>query len=109
MLTLEEVNSREQTCRRCRGRFRLALPADWHTAERLARLLAENHPLQFIAELRKLTRCTLEDAKGTMQHFAIQTGVCHRCGGLLESDEALVDCPRCRSLNLQVHSAKDPR
>jgi hypothetical protein len=84
------------------------MPAEWHTSERLARLLAENK-IHFIAELRKLTGCTLPDAKGTMQHFAIETGVCHWCRGLLGSEAAIVDCPHCRSLNLQVGSARDAR
>jgi hypothetical protein len=65
--------------------------------------------MPFIVELRKLTGCGLADAKATLHHIAIQPGVCHWCGSALGSEAPIVDCARCRSLNLQVRPADEPR
>jgi hypothetical protein len=101
--SLLELVERETPCRRCEGRFRIALPVGWETSDRLARLFLTNR-IEFIAEIRRATACTLVDAKGTMQHFAIKPGTCHWCASPLGSNEAIVDCPRCMSLNLQFQS-----
>ena len=103
MLSMQELTRREWPCRRCKGRFRVALPEGWYASDNLARLLVENR-FHFIAEIRRATSCTLADAKGTMLHFAVKAGTCHWCAGPLGSNDAIVDCPRCGSLNLQFPS-----
>ena len=106
MLSLEDVNDGETPCQRCKGQFRVVLPVDWYASEKLASLLKENR-LGFIEALKTRTGCTLVDAKGTMQHFATTPGTCHWCAGPLTPSEAILECPRCRSLNLQFPRGDD--
>jgi hypothetical protein len=101
MASLQELLEREMPCRRCKGQFRIALPVSWEVSEKLARVLAVDR-IGLIAEIQRATGCTLADAKGTMEHFAIKPGTCHWCASPLGSNEAITDCPRCRSLNLQL-------
>jgi hypothetical protein len=102
-VSLAEVNDRETPCRRCRARFRVALPDDWFSSEELASVLKENR-LRFMEALCKVTGCTLTDAKGTMLHFTLEAGTCHWCAASIGLDEVLLECPRCRSLNLQFRA-----
>jgi Zn finger protein HypA/HybF involved in hydrogenase expression len=76
------------------------LPEGWDASDKLARLLVDNR-VAFIDEIKRATGCSLADAKATMQHFAVKTGTCQSCAEPLGSNDTIVECPRCRSLNLQ--------
>lgn len=100
VLLFQELVGRDVPCRRCKLHFRVALPDDWYASEKLARLLVENR-VAFIEKIKRATGCSLADAKATMQHFAIKTGTCHWCAESLGSNDLVVECPRCTSLNVR--------
>ncbi len=99
MLTLEEINSRVPTCRKCNGRFLVALPSDAETLLRLQEVLAASR-IYFVKILRAATNCNLEAAKGVMEH-ATATATCHRCGDPI-GPERFSDCESCGSLNIRL-------
>jgi|SRR6185436_11775759 len=101
MPTLDEVNRRPEPCRRCGGRFKVALPAGQSELERLARI-PRDRPAELMRVLRLLTGCSLADAKGTVQHLAPKPGTCHRCSKAIPPELLVTDCPSCGSLNLQL-------
>jgi len=103
MLSLEEVNSRTPTCRKCEGCFHVAVPTDPAARRRLGEARAANGVL-FIRDLRQFTGAALADAKGVMLHVVRQNRECHSCGARL-GPGALTDCPRCRSLNISLEDA----
>jgi len=100
MLSIESVNQRPRTCLRCEGKFHVILPVGRGEQESLAGILARSR-VELIDALRESTGCGLVDAKGVVQHVATMHGRCHRCGEAIR-DRLLVDCPRCRSLNIQL-------
>jgi hypothetical protein len=57
--------------------------------------------IEFIGALREATGCGLADAKGVALHIVSTVGRCHRCNREIR-DRLFVDCPRCRSLNIQL-------
>jgi ribosomal protein S27E len=57
--------------------------------------------IEFIGALREATGCELADAKGVAGHVVSTPRHCHRCKREIR-DRLLVDCPRCRSLNIQL-------
>src|SRR5262245_32267679 len=57
--------------------------------------------IEFMSALRESTRCGLADAKAMAGHVVSKLGFCHHCGGEIR-DRLLVDCPRCRALNIQL-------
>lgn len=54
-----------------------------------------------MSALRESTGCGLADAKAMAGHVVSKLGFCHRCGREIR-DRLLVDCPRCRALNIQL-------
>jgi ribosomal protein S27E len=62
--------------------------------------------MAFIDALRESTGCGLSEAKGVALHVVRTLGRCHRCNGEIR-DRLLVDCPRCRSLNIQLARPAD--
>jgi hypothetical protein len=100
MPSLEDVNSRTPTCRKCKGRFRVVIPTDETARHRLISARVEGG-VRFIRDLRELTGASLTDAKAVMQHVSRANAACHACGAALESG-VVTDCPRCRSLNIAL-------
>lgn len=68
--------------------------------ESLAVVFARSR-IEFMTALRESTACSLADAKAMAEHVVSTLGCCHRCGREIR-DRLLVDCPRCRALNLQL-------
>jgi len=101
MLTLEEINTRIPTCRKCKGRFHVVLPDDAETVARLGRLLRASR-IQFIRALREATHTDLTAAKGMGEHTTA-AGSCHRCRGPIPPGR-FSDCEGCGSLNISPHS-----
>ena len=99
MLSIESVNDRTPTCRRCEGRFRVVLPAG-SDQETLARVFARSH-FDFMRALREATGCGLVDAKAVASYVVRTLGNCRRCSGEIRV-RLLIDCPRCDSLNIQL-------
>jgi len=99
MLTLQEINARTPTCRKCKGRFSVVLPDDAETIARLRRLLEANR-IEFIRAFREATRSDLNVAKGVGQH-ATASGSCHLCRGRIPA-ERFSDCEACGSLNVRL-------
>jgi hypothetical protein len=99
MPSVEVVNQRTPTCLHCEGRFRVVLPAKGDQ-ESLAAAFARSR-FEFMGAVRERTGCSVLDAKGMAGHVVATLGRCHRCGHEIR-DRLLVDCPRCRSLNLQL-------
>jgi Zn finger protein HypA/HybF involved in hydrogenase expression len=62
----------------------------------------ESNKIAFIAMLRELTGCGLEDAKGTMLHIATKADNCHWCHQPIPPEGIVADCPWCRSLNVRL-------
>jgi cysteine-rich CPCC protein len=104
LLSIELINQRTPTCFRCEGRFRVVLPTR-SDQESLA-LVLERSRMAFIDALRESTGCGLSEAKGVALHVVRTLGRCHRCNGEIR-DRLLVDCPRCRSLNIQLARPAD--
>ncbi len=99
MLTLEEINARTPTCRKCKSRFRVVLPRDAEAISRLRKVL-EMSRIESIKVLRDATTCDLQVAKGVMQH-ATASGSCHRCGDPIPP-QRFSDCEGCNSLNIRL-------
>jgi hypothetical protein len=99
VLAIESLNERTPTCFRCEGHFRVVLPTK-SDQDGLAVVWARSR-FEFIAALREVTGCSLADAKGVAGHVVTTPGHCHRCNREIR-DRLLVDCPRCRSLNIQL-------
>jgi len=68
--------------------------------ESLALVFARSR-IEFIDALREATACGLAEAKRVAGHMMSTLGRCHRCNREIR-DRLLVDCPRCRSLNIQL-------
>jgi hypothetical protein len=68
--------------------------------ESLAAAFARSR-IEFMNALRESTACGLADAKAMAEHVVSTLGCCHRCGRDIR-DRLLVDCPRCRALNIQL-------
>jgi hypothetical protein len=102
-MSLEEVNSRIPTCRKCKARFHVFVPMDPAARQRLRQAKAESGVV-FIRELRELTGASLADAKAVMLHVARENAECHGCGASLEPG-MVTDCSRCRSLNISLGDA----
>lgn len=98
MATVEEMNSRTPTCRKCGAQFRVIIPSDLEARRRLLAAHAQNR-MRFVRELRELTDASLEDAKGVMLHLVDAKLACHWCGAELEPSTA-TDCRQCGSLNI---------
>jgi ribosomal protein S27E len=99
VLSIEFVNQRQSTCLRCEARFRLVLPTRGDQ-ESLAAVFACSR-IEFMSALRESTGCGLVDTKAMAEHVVSKLRCCHRCGREIR-DRLLVDCPRCRALNIQL-------
>ena len=99
MLTLEEINARVPTCRKCEGHFRVTLPSDAETLLQLQQVLTASR-IYFVKILRAATNSDLMAAKGVMEH-ATSSGSCHRCGDPIPA-ERFSDCDSCGSLNIRL-------
>jgi ribosomal protein S27E len=96
--SIDLINQRTPTCLGCEGRFRVVLPTK-SDQESLALVFARSR-IEFIDALREATGCGLPEAKGVAGHVVSTLGHCHRCNHEIR-DRLVVDCPRCRSLNIQ--------
>ncbi len=98
MLTVAEVNRRSPRCVQCGCLFNLI---DVHALDQpqLRVLHGQNQFPLFAKALLELTNCTVGEAKATYLHLAPTSGACHRCGSVLPPG-AVVDCPKCKSVNL---------
>ena len=99
MLSLLDVNTRRPRCRQCGCLYDMVEVADERDRRELAELHAANEFLQFVPRIRQLTRCGIGEAKATYLHLAKAGRECHRCDTPLASGE-IVDCAKCKSLNL---------
>jgi len=99
VVTLEEINARVPTCRKCKGHFPVVLPRDAETLSQLREALEANK-IDFMNVLRAATKCDLLVAKGVMQH-ATTSGSCHRCRDPIPP-QRFSDCEGCGSLNIRL-------
>ncbi len=98
-LTWEDLLSRETPCRKCKSAFRVHGPLDGPAVSDLRDLLQAGKPISAIQRIRELTGAGLRDAKAMYEHLAIRRGECRQCRAPL-LDTPVVDCPRCRALNI---------
>ena len=99
MLSLLDVNSRRPRCRQCGCLYDLVEVDEPADRRELAGLHASDDFLQFMPRIRQMTGCGVGEAKATYLHLAKVGGQCHRCGTPLPSAD-IVDCAKCKSLNL---------
>lgn len=99
MLSIDLINQRTPTCLGCEGRFHVVLPTK-SDQESLAIVFARSR-FEFIDALREATGCGWSEAKGVAGHVVSTLGLCHRCNREIR-DRLVVDCPQCRSLNIQL-------
>ena len=99
MLTISAVNQRRPRCRQCGCLSDFAsVKTAAHRAE-LFEIFSHNEFLKFVPRIRELTSCSIGEAKATYLHLALSGSTCHRCKALLPVGE-VVDCSKCKSLNI---------
>ena len=57
--------------------------------------------IRALMELRDQAGLGLAEAKSVAMHLSDEGHKCHRCHGDLFDEKDVVDCPKCRSLNLR--------
>ncbi len=101
MLTWEDLQRRGIACLRCHSNVPLAGPLSAEGRERVADAIRRNMSMEAIQIIRTDTGSGLVEAKNTELHLVKKPGECHWCKSPIPTGE-LVDCPRCRSLNISL-------
>ena len=89
------------TCKECGGSWNSPAAFQHSARHELAFLFRSDRKTEGIAELTRLTKVSLRDAKGIALHISRERGKCHRCGELLDGIW-LTDCKRCGAINYDL-------
>lgn len=98
-MNIDEVNQREPRCKQCGCLSELIWVDDKVGRAALHAKAAKADFLGFVPAIRAMTSCSIGEAKATFMHVALPGRRCHQCKSVL-GDGAIVDCLRCKSLNL---------
>ena len=103
-MNIDEVNQRSPRCTRCTCTSELVWVKDDDDRASLYAKVAKDDFLGFVPAIRTMTSCSIGEAKATFMHVALSGRRCHWCKSEL-SEGAIVDCQRCKSLNLVWEAA----
>jgi hypothetical protein len=84
-----------------RSNYPFAGPLSVEARQRVIDAVQRDMHIEAIRLIRNDTGCGLGEAKATEMHIMKRAGECHWCRGPLSEGE-IVDCPRCRSLNISL-------